>query len=247
MPARRPATGWDGRYQRHYCPPLRAFPRIQQALSVKALRRRFPVASQGRRLSKGRAHKSCKQGVRPVGAALELGMELHADEEALAGDFHGLHQPPVGGEAGEGEAGGLQRVAVGVVELIAVAVALADLQRIVAMGDGRAPFQPAGITAQPQRAALVDLVVLIGHEMNDLMRAVLVELVGICLGEARDVARVLDHRDLHAQADAEVGHMVFAGILCRQDHALDAAVAEAAGDDHAVYRPAGSRLRARFA
>ena len=41
----------------------------------------------------------------------------------------------------------------------------------------------------------------------------------------------LDHGDLHAEADAKVGDFVRAGILCGDDHALNAAVAEAAGDE----------------
>ena len=41
----------------------------------------------------------------------------------------------------------------------------------------------------------------------------------------------LDHGDLHAEADAEIGDFVRAGILCGDDHALNAAVAEAAGDE----------------
>ena len=47
----------------------------------------------------------------------------------------------------------------------------------------------------------------------------------------------LDDRDLHAQADAEVGHAVFPCVLCRQDHALDAPVAEAAGHQNAAAIP----------
>ena len=43
----------------------------------------------------------------------------------------------------------------------------------------------------------------------------------------------LDHSDLHAEADAEIGNLVRAGILRGDDHALDAAVAEAAGHENA--------------
>ena len=47
-------------------------------------------------------------------------------------------------------------------------------------------------------------------------------------GEAGLVARVLDRRDLHAEADAEVRDLVLARVLRRQDLAFDAALAEAA-------------------
>lgn len=39
---------------------------------------------------------------------------------------------------------------------------------------------------------------------------------------------------LHTQAEAEVRHVVFTGILDGTDLAFDAAVAEAAGNDNAV-------------
>ena len=49
--------------------------------------------------------------------------------------------------------------------------------------------------------------------------------------EAGEIARRLDDRDLHAEADAEVGNLVFTGKAYGGDFALDAAVTEAAGHD----------------
>ena len=172
--------------------------------------------------------------MRPVGTALELGMELYADEEALAGKLHGLHQPSVGREAGQGKTRGLQDIPVGVVELVAVTVALADLGRAVAGGDGGSGLKHTGVLPQPQRAALVDVVILVRHKVNHLVRAVFIEFMGIGIFKASDVPGVLDHGDLHAQANAEVGHVMLPGVPCRQDHALDAATAKAAGNDDAI-------------
>ena len=53
--------------------------------------------------------------------------------------------------------------------------------------------------------------------------------------EAADVAGELDGGDLHAEADAEIRDLVFAGVLGGQDLALGAAVAEAAGNEDAVH------------
>ena len=50
-------------------------------------------------------------------------------------------------------------------------------------------------------------------------------------GKMRHVAGALDDRHLHPEADAEIRHVVFSCIAHGADHALDAAVAEAAGDD----------------
>ncbi len=48
------------------------------------------------------------------------------------------------------------------------------------------------------------------------------------------VAGELDHGALHAQADAEEGNAALAGEADGVDLALDAALAEAAGHEHAV-------------
>ncbi len=50
---------------------------------------------------------------------------------------------------------------------------------------------------------------------------------------AEDLARELDHRALQAEAQAEVRHAVLAGPVGGEDLALDAAMPEAAGDEHA--------------
>ena len=50
-----------------------------------------------------------------------------------------------------------------------------------------------------------------------------------------DIARKLDHRDLHAKTDAEIRYAVFPGVFGGAYHALDAALAEAARDDNAVH------------
>ena len=49
-----------------------------------------------------------------------------------------------------------------------------------------------------------------------------------------EVARRLDHGELHAEADAEERHVVLAGEAGGVDHALRAALAEAAGNEDAV-------------
>jgi len=41
-----------------------------------------------------------------------------------------------------------------------------------------------------------------------------VELFGAGIGHAGQIARRLDHRHLHAQADAQIGDVVLAGVLC---------------------------------
>ena len=61
-----------------------------------------------------------------------------------------------------------------------------------------------------------------------------IELAGVRVLEAADVARKLDARGLHAEADAEVGHLFLARVADGVQHAFDAALAEAAGNENAV-------------
>ena len=126
-----------------------------------------------------------------------------------------------------------------------MAVTLGDLQRAVAPLHGGAGPDHTGIGPQPQRAALVDLVALSRHEVDDLVFAQFVELAGIRVGDPGGVAGIFDHSDLHSQADAEIGYPMLPGVFRRQDHAVDPPLTEAAGDDDAVQR-AQNRLRIAF-
>src|SRR5688572_22631616 len=53
--------------------------------------------------------------------------------------------------------------------------------------------------------------------------------------EAGEVARRLDHRHLHAEADAEERHLALAGKTDRRDLALRATLAEAARHQDAMH------------
>ena len=60
------------------------------------------------------------------------------------------------------------------------------------------------------------------------------ELGGVGVLPADDMAGELRHRHLHPQADAEIRDVILPGVLGRQDHALDAPAAEAAGHENAA-------------
>src|SRR5204862_6304319 len=61
-----------------------------------------------------------------------------------------------------------------------------------------------------------------------------VELAGVRLPPSHHVARELDHRDLHPQAQPQERDAALAGVTHRLDLALDAALPEPAGHHHAV-------------
>ena len=84
----------------------------------------------------------------------------------------------------------------------------------------------AGVFTQTHGAAFRNVALLVGHQRDHIVLAVRGEFAGIRVLVAQNAPGKFHHHDLHAKADAEVGNMVLAGILCSLDHALNAAVAE---------------------
>ena len=125
----------------------------------------------------------------------------------------------------------MQNVPVIIVEFVAVAVTLVDKTRAVAPRHGGIRGDDAGVSAKAQRAALVHLVALSGHEVDDLMLANRVEFAGIGVRQTGNIPGVLNDGDLHTKADAEIRHLLLPGVLRRKDHALNAPAAKAAGND----------------
>ena len=162
-------------------------------------------------------------------------MELHAHKPWLVMKLHNLHQLFAGAETGQGQALFLEKVAVLVVELIAVAVALIDHGLAVGLvGEGILAGDLAGIRAQTHGAALIGHVPLLGHQVNDgILR--IGKLAGMGVGNACHMARKLDHCHLHAQANAEKRDVILPGVANGGDHTLNAPVAKAARHKDAVY------------
>ena len=102
-----------------------------------------------------------------VGTAFELGMVLHAYIKLFARHLHSLHQPAVRRGARQHEACFAQRGAVLIVELIAVAVPLADLLCTVSLRHSRARHDNTGVTPQAHGAAFFVQSLLVGHKVDD--------------------------------------------------------------------------------
>src|SRR5262249_29823808 len=164
----------------------------------------------------------------------ELGMELPGDEVGVLGDLDDLDQLFLGPDPGDTQARLLEAREIVVVHLVAVAMPLLDDPLPVQARGQAALAQHDRIEPQPHRAALVGQPALLGQEIDHQVRRRRVELRGAGAGEPADIARVLDHRALHAQADAQIRHPPLAGVADGRDLALDAAVAEAAGNQDAV-------------
>ena len=106
-------------------------------------------------------------------------MELHADVKRVTGELHRFDQPVVRRGARENHAMLAKNIPVAVVEFIAVAVAFLHFGASVSLLQESAGIDFAGISAEPHGAALGQVALLIGHQIDDRVRAVGLKLTGI--------------------------------------------------------------------
>ena len=115
-----------------------------------------------------------------------------------------------------------------------MAVPLADLSLAVDFVRQRAGLDLARPRAQAHGATQFFHTAQFAQLVNHAVRRCLIELAGISVQQPADVAGKLDACRLHAQANSEIWDLLFARILNRLQHALDAAFAEPSGDEQAV-------------
>src|SRR5438874_4798236 len=164
----------------------------------------------------------------------ELRMELHREIPRVARQLGDLDELAVGRASGDLQAVFGERALVEAVELVAVPMPLVDERRAVHALRERSGRQLAGVAPEPHGAAEVVDAQQIAQLVDHLRARVGVALGGIGVGEAGDVARVLDRRPLEPVADAEVRNLPLARRLRGEHHAARAAVAEAARHENAV-------------
>ena len=161
-------------------------------------------------------------------------MVLRADVPAVAREFNDLGQATLGVHSRDGHARVLKALAVLVVELEAVTVPLLDVGLSISLSNFCARLHAAGIGTQAHRTAQVGHRLLVLHQVDNVVGSLLVHLGAVGVGQAQHVAGKLNDHALHAQADAEGGHVMLAAPPQGDILALDAALAEARRYDNAV-------------
>src|SRR6266571_2956622 len=192
-----------------------------------------------------RLDESREQRVSGTRGRGEFWMELAADQPGMRRQLDHFAQLLALGEAGNAQALVLQSLHVLVVDLIAVAVAFVDHVRAVDLAREAPGLERCALSAQAHRPAEIGLFVAaldaavavlpLGHERDHRVRRVAVEFRAVRAREADDVSREFDHRELHAQANAEIRDLVLARVLDRLHHAFNAPLAEAPGDKYRVH------------
>src|ERR1700735_2893231 len=165
---------------------------------------------------------------------LQLGMELPAEKPGMPLQFHYFDQAVVGRDAGRDEADFFERLAIGVVNFPSMAMPLRNARLAIQRRRQRARLQYGRIGTEAHRAALVRDVLLRVHYMDDGIGTVGRVLRSVRALEPEQVARRLDHHHVQPVADSENRHAILARIADRANHALRAALAEAAGDYYRV-------------
>ena len=168
-----------------------------------------------------------------IGTRFEFGVVLNSHIKITVVKLNGFNQVTVWRQSRKRKSRAFKHFAEVVVEFVAVAVAFADLLFAVSLCHCGVVADNAWIRSQTKRAALVGFACLAG-QIVDYLGHVLSELARICVFKPNDVARELDDRDLHSQADSKVRDPVFPGVARGDYHALDSAVTEAARNDDSV-------------
>src|SRR5574343_579796 len=164
----------------------------------------------------------------------ELRMRLAGQEPRMRRNLDHLDQQAVHRLRRDGHAGLLHRIAVGVVEFVAVAMAFGHHILAVELVRQRARLQAAFLQAQAHGAAQVGIGAAaldlarggtpLGDQRDGRIGATAVDLGGVGARQAGLVAQHVDHRGLHAVTDAEIRDAVFAGVFGSQHLAFEAAV-----------------------
>ena len=178
----------------------------------------------------------------------------------MVGDFNRFHQAfaPCG-HATNHQARRFKLRHIMVVHFIAVAVAFADLGCAVDFGGKAALLQFHFLRAQAHGAAQIGVFVARFHaaicglpfvnQRDNGVGGFQVKLGGICACQACHIAGVFNQRNLHPQANAQIGDVVLAGKTGGGDFAFHTARAKAARykDGIKVFQAACAVLFQRFA
>src|SRR5450631_2525175 len=115
-----------------------------------------------------------------------------------------------------------------------MAVPLANVARAVSFLRHAALRQVARPGPQPHGAPQIVDALQLAQLIDHAVRRARIEFGRIRRLQPANVARELDHHGLHAQANTEIGDLAFARIADRVQHAVYAALAEAARHQDAI-------------
>src|SRR5215469_14281959 len=169
-------------------------------------------------------------------------MELHADEPRVVPQLDYLRQLPVGRNAGKTKPCMFQSILVPDVDLVAMAMSLADASAAIDICHPAVGREQCFVSAEPHRSAKIAIRLAslqrisarpFGHQSDHRMLA-RSEFARAGSAKIREVPCGFDHRHLHSQTDPKIRNAALASKTCSFDHALGAALAKTTGNEDTV-------------
>ena len=170
-----------------------------------------------------------------VRSGLKLRVRLRCDEPRMLRVFNHLNDTFVWRETAEHETIFGEDASKVVVDLVAVTMALMDLDAAVFLISLRVLIENTRIGAETERAADILDTVLVRQKCDNRIGGVRIDLDAVGIGKTADIAGKLDDRDLHSEAQTKIRDLVLARIFCSNDHALDAAASESTRNDDSLH------------
>ena len=207
---------------------------VQRSVHTRGASPGAPVLRGIPSLLKRSADEIAEERMRPGRLGLEFGVELNGQEPGMVQQLDDLDDRAVGAGSGGDQPVLVESLAIVVVELIPMTMPFADPLHAVGLTGQAVGREHAGPGPQAHGAAALADRLLVFHQADHGVIGGLVELGAVGVLQAEHAAGELDHRALHAQADAEVGHLARPREADRLDLALDSAHAEATRNQDAV-------------
>src|SRR3954447_3243842 len=182
----------------------------------------------------GGTDEVAEEGRGPRRARLELGVVLAGDEPGMVGELDHLDEAALLERARDHETCLDELWPEGVVDLVAVAMALVDDALAIGGVGARPVLDVDGVGAEAHRAAEILDLLLLGQEVDHGVGRLRVHLRRVGAVEPDDVPCELGDGDVHAEADSEVRNVALASDAAGGDLPLPPARAESARDKHAV-------------
>src|SRR5687767_4276284 len=190
-----------------------------------------------------RSYKRAEQRMRLERFRLEFGVELAAQEPRMVRQFADLDIDSIGSLPGQAQTMAGEDLFVFAVEFVTMAVPLADGIHTVGGAGETTRRQFARISAQTHGPAQFVDAFQLAQLVNHAMLWIGIEFGGVRAREPAHVAGKLDYQRLHAEADPEIRHLIFARVADGVQHAFDAALAKPARNQNGIVALQYTRAR----
>ena len=172
--------------------------------------------------------------MRLVRTGLEFRMELYADEPRMARQFYDFHQLAIWRNTSQLQAAFCELTAECVVQFKPVTMAFINQFFAINRANLCTIGQLTRIQTQPHRTTEVGNILLVFHDVDDILCAFRQEFCGVCIRQTSTVPCKFYNCHLHTQTDTKHRNLIFSCIFNCGNHSFDTTVAETARNDDTI-------------